>query len=172
MAPYSKIFLVGFMGSGKTTVGKKLASRLGWSFMDLDERIESGAGMKITEIFSEKGEPYFRKLEYDVLRNIEESETVVSTGGGTPCSDDNMEYMLNSGLTIYLKMTPSQLKGRLLKSSRERPLIKNVGIRELEGFIEKKLLEREKWYCRAELTFERSCSDLSDLEELVRKRIM
>lgn len=172
MHPVSKIYLIGFMGSGKTTVGRKLASRLNWSFIDLDDRIQLKAGMEIMEIFAKKGESGFREIESEVLRSLStEFNTVISTGGGSPCFDENMDYMLGSGLTIYLKMTPVQLKNRLLRSSHERPLIKSITIDELQGFIEKKLSEREKWYSRAEIHFDRFNSDISDLAALVRKRI-
>ena len=172
MHPINKIYLIGFMGSGKSTVGKKLASRLNWSFIDLDDKIELKTGIKIAEIFAGKGESFFRAMESDVLRSLAtEADTVISTGGGTPCFDENMDYMLESGLTIYLKMTPAQLKTRLLRSSHERPLIKNIRIEDLQGFIEKKLGEREKWYSRAEIAFDRFNSDISDLLALVRNRI-
>ena len=160
------------MGSGKSTAGKKLASHLNWSFIDLDDKVELKTGMKIAEIFAEKGESFFRATESELLRGLAtEADVVISTGGGTPCFDENMDYMLESGLTIYLKMNPAQLKSRLLRSSHERPLIKNIRIDELQGFIGKKLAEREKWYSRAEITFDRFNSDISDLFVLVRNRI-
>ncbi len=167
-----KIFLIGFMGSGKSTVGRKLASQLKWSYIDLDEKIESEAGMKITDIFSVKGESWFRELESKMLRSLEtETKAVISTGGGTPCFDDNMEYMLATGITIYLKLTPAQLKSRLMRSSHQRPLIIGIGSDKLLGFIEGKLAEREKWYLEAELTVDRFNTQLSDLYLLVKKRI-
>jgi shikimate kinase len=170
--PFNKIYLIGFMGSGKSTVGKKLALHLNWSFIDLDDKVELKAGMKIAEIFAEKGESFFRAMESEVLRSLStEADTVISTGGGTPCFDENMDYMLESGLTIYLKMTPAQLKSRLLRSSHERPLIKNIRIDDLQGFIEEILGEREKWYSRAEIAFDRFNSDISDLLVLVRNWI-
>jgi shikimate kinase len=172
MHPVSKIYLIGFMGSSKSTVGKKLALHLNWSFIDLDDKVELKAGMKIAEIFAEKGESFFRAMESEVLRSLStEADTVISTGGGTPCFDENMDYMLESGLTIYLKMTPAQLKSRLLRSSHERPLIKNIRIDDLQGFIEEILGEREKWYSRAEIAFDRFNSDISDLLVLVRNWI-
>ena len=110
----SKIFLIGFMGSGKSTAGRKLASQLNWSFIDLDEKIQKMEGMKIPDIFSIKGEPYFRKLETQALQELKlETNTVISTGGGTPCFGDNMDFMLDFGLTIYIRMTPVSLKNRL-----------------------------------------------------------
>jgi shikimate kinase len=167
-----KIFLIGFMGSGKSTLGRKLAYHLKWSYIDLDEKIELEAGMKITDIFSVKGENWFRELESRMLRSLEtETKAVISTGGGTPCLDENMKYMLANGITIYLKMTPAQLKSRLLRSSHQRPLIIGIEPDKLLGFIEGKLAEREKWYSEAEITVDRFNTQLSDLIMLVKKRI-
>jgi shikimate kinase len=172
MQKASKIFLIGFMGSGKSTTGKQLASRLTWSFMDLDEQIENLTGMKIPEIFSQKGEPYFRQIESEVLRKtIPESKTIISTGGGTPCYEDNMDFMLANGLTVYLRMTPSRLKIRLLNSTHERPLLKNIDEKSLSDFIAQKLTEREKWYRRAEIKINGFNTDISYLYSLIKDRI-
>ncbi|NMC36872.1 MAG: shikimate kinase [Bacteroidales bacterium] len=170
MHPGRKIFLIGFMGSGKSTTGRKLAACLGWSFVDLDERIEERAGMKIPEIFSEKGETWFRKLESSVIRDLEHiTDLVVSTGGGAPCHDDNMDFMLGSGLTVYLKLTPEQLKSRLQNSKTERPLLKKINEDDLADFITRKLMEREKWYSRAAITIDGFETDISSLISLVRQ---
>jgi len=169
----SKIFLIGFMGSGKSTAGRRLASYLKWSFVDLDEKIENTEGMKIPAIFSQKGESLFREMESKALRELQpESHVVISTGGGTPCFSNNMEFMLESGLTIYLKMTPSSLKRRLVRSSEGRPLLKDIDRRDLEGFIAAKLAEREKWYSRAEIITDGLNTDLSYLLSLIKKRII
>jgi shikimate kinase len=168
----SKIFLIGFMGSGKSTAGRKLASQLNWKFIDLDEKIEEIEGIKIQDIFSLKGQPYFRKLETKVLKELRsETDTVISTGGGTPCFGDNMEIMLNSGLTVYLKMTPASLKKRLAKLSEGRPLLKDIDRKDLKGFITMKLAEREKWYSMAEIVIDDFNDDLSDLLSLIKKQI-
>jgi shikimate kinase len=149
------IYIIGFMGSGKSTAGKKLASLLDWSFIDLDKRIEDYTGKTISEIFSQLGEDYFRNVEAEVLKSLKsQTNTVISTGGGTPCYGDNMDYMLETGLTIYLKLTPGQLKSRLSKSSGGRPLIKDLNNAGLLGFIEEKLAFREKWYTRAEIALD------------------
>jgi shikimate kinase len=159
------------MGSGKTTVGRKLASLLGWSFTDLDKRIEEYSGKKIPELFSEYGEAYFRTIESEVLRSFENlSEIVISAGGGTPCHEDNIDFMLRTGLTIYLKLTPDQLVSRLVKSKTERPLIKGLSGKELGSFIEEKLASREKWYKQAEITIEGKDTDIAGLHSLVRSR--
>jgi shikimate kinase len=135
------------MGSGKSTTGKKLASHLNWSFIDLDEKIEQSTGMEIRDIFSEKGEAFFRKIESDTLKGMaSESNAVISTGGGTPCFGDNMDFMLRTGLTVYLRMTPARLKSRLAGTSERRPLLKDIGKNGLQEYITAKLAEREKWY--------------------------
>jgi shikimate kinase len=155
MAKNHIIYIIGFMGSGKTTAGKKLASLLGWSFIDLDKRIEEYAGKTIPEIFSQSGEDYFRIIETQLLRNLKMcTKTVISTGGGTPCYIDNMDYMIETGLTIYLKLTPAELKGRLSHSKGKRPLIKDLDQNELTSFIKEKLAVREKWYERSDITMD------------------
>lgn len=167
-----KIYLIGFMGCGKSTAGEKIADQLGWSFVDLDEEIEAGTGMTIPEIFSLKGEKWFRSTEASVLRGLEcRTDTVISTGGGTPCFHDNMDFMMKSGLTVYLRLTPEQLETRLSGSGAERPLIKNVSKKDLLTYIEKKLEEREKWYSRAEIIAFGDNMDDSSLFSLVRDRI-
>lgn len=154
MPDSNKVYIIGFMGSGKSTTGLKLAGLLGWAFTDLDRSIEERTGMTIPEIFSSHGETWFRKEEYEMLRNLpSDTNRVISTGGGTPCFEDNMEYMLETGLTIYLNLTPGQLKSRLSGSKGKRPLIKDLGDKDLLRFIEDKLAIREKWYNRADLCF-------------------
>src|SRR5512133_2274718 len=134
------IYIIGFMGSGKTTAGKKLASLLGWTFTDLDRKIEEYTGKTIPEIFSLNGEQYFREIEAQLLRDLKScTNTIVSTGGGTPCHGGNMDFMLGNGLTLYLKLTPAQLYSRLSESKGDRPLINNLDSHELRSFIEAKL---------------------------------
>ncbi|MCX6321795.1 MAG: shikimate kinase [Bacteroidia bacterium] len=172
MPDSNRIYIIGFMGSGKSTAGKKLASLLGWSFIDLDKRIEKQAGKTIPEIFSQQGEDYFRNVEAEVLKNLmSQTNIVISTGGGTPCHGDNMDYMLKTGLTLYLKLTPGQLKSRLSESTGKRPLIKDLDEESLLGFIEEKLALREKWYNRAEITVEGINLDISLLYSLVKSSL-
>ena len=118
------IYLIGFMGSGKSTAGKKLASKLKRTFCDLDKLIEERTGLAIPEIFFSRGESYFRQQETLALESVaSKSGLVVACGGGTPCNERNMEIMKKSGLTIYLEMTPASLVQRLKKSGTSRPLI-------------------------------------------------
>jgi shikimate kinase len=166
------VYIIGFMGSGKSTAGRKLSSILGWSFIDLDNKIEENTGKTISEIFSQYGEDYFRKTEADILRNLKSnSDSVISTGGGTPCYNDNMDYMLETGLTIYLKLTPGQLKSRLSGSKGERPLIKGLDEESLMVFIHEKLDYREKWYNRAEIIIEGINPDINLLQNLVKSKV-
>jgi shikimate kinase len=166
------IYIIGFMGSGKSTAGKKLASMLGWNFIDLDKCVEEYTGKSIPDIFAQNGEEYFRKTETKLLRNINtHTNSIISTGGGTPCYSDNMDFMLNSGLTLYLKLTPAQLKSRLTGSKTERPLIKNLNPQELQIFIEEKLAEREKWYDRSDITAVGPDLDINTLFTQVRSKL-
>jgi len=167
-----KIFLVGFMGSGKSTAGKKLAARLGWSFIDLDERIESCTGMRINEIFNKRGEKSFRETETDQLHRLEKiKNAVIATGGGTPCFNGNMDFMLRTGLTVYIRLTPVQLENRLKRSGSERPLIRDLKKEDLLNYIVKTLEEREKWYLRADIVIDGSVTDDTLLFSAVNKLI-
>jgi len=158
------LYIIGFMGSGKTTAGKKLASLIGWPFIDLDRKIEGHVELAIPEIFSKHGEVWFRKAESDILRSLgSESGLVISTGGGAPCHEDNMSYMLETGLTIYLRLTPEQLVSRLSNAREERPLIKGLKGDELLEFINEKLAQREKWYCQAEIIVDGFDLDINNL---------
>ena len=169
MLKSSKLYIIGFMGSGKTTAGKKIASLLGWTFIDLDKKIEEHEGQSIAEIFSQNGEDYFRRVESEVLKDLKnETKAIISAGGGTPCHGNNMDYMLETGLTLYLKLTPGQLKSRLINSKGERPLIKNLDETGLLKFINKKLAEREIYYNRAEVTVEGIDTDINLLYSCIK----
>jgi shikimate kinase len=170
MAQYDKIYLIGFMGSGKSTLGRSLAWKLGWSFTDMDKLIEQNEGMTIPEIFSAYGEERFRAIESDLLRTMgSRSRTVISTGGGAPCTGDNMDFMRNTGLTVYLKMSGKQLKQRLSNSSGERPLLKGLTGDKLLEYIENKLSERENWYKRAEIIVDGMKKLETDILPLIKK---
>jgi shikimate kinase len=166
------VYLIGFMGSGKSTAGRKLASHLGWSFIDLDDKIEFRAGKAIKDIFSEHGEEYFRELESEVLKEFQnQTDIVISTGGGTPCFSGNMEYMNRTGLTVYLKLNPGQLKSRLAGTREERPLLKNLDDNSLLNFIEEKLEFREKWYSMADLIVDGFSADIVQTAILIKNSL-
>lgn len=146
------IFLVGFMGAGKTYWGKKLAHYFGAGFVDLDARIEKGEGMPISALFRYRGETVFRAIEGSYLRILLDTEgfTFVSTGGGAPCFFDNMDFMNRNGLTIWLDVPPAVLAQRLAPERAHRPLLAQVAEANLPAFIEEKLAERQPFYARAQ----------------------
>ncbi len=155
-----KVFLVGFMGSGKTTIGKKLANYLKCDFIDLDKLIETKVGMSIVQYFELHGESAFRDLEREVLQKTDFPENVIiATGGGAPCFGDNMSWMNENGLVAYLSLSPKALASRLENSKTDRPLIRNLKGDELEGFISAKLAEREPFYNQSKFVV--SASDLT-----------
>ena len=163
-----KIFLIGFMGSGKTTVGKKLASTLGYLFMDMDKVIEEESGMPVIRIFDEKGEDEFRRMEHDlILRIIQMEDTVISTGGGVPCFDNNLELINKHGISIYLKMKPEDLLKRLKGSKYERPLIRDLSPKELDQYIRDKLKERESHYLKSKYVIDGSHPDVPGILEMI-----
>lgn len=150
-----RVFLIGFMGSGKSKKGRKLAAQLGFDFVDMDEWVEKQAGKSIPEIFQEMGEDYFRTLEFEALLKISLlSNVVVSTGGGSPCYFNAIDKMNETGISIYLKGSPAFLRERLFESKKKRPLIENFNAEELLRFIEAKLTERAPVYQKATYTVE------------------
>ncbi len=146
-----RIYLIGFMGSGKSTFGKKLARKLGYDFYDMDKMIEQIEGVSVSELFSVKGEEHFRKLERDVLHSTYiHKNTVISCGGGTPCYFDNMDWMNDKGTTIYLNVPAERLYGRLKTRRHKRPLIAGLDDAQLKDYIFQKLSERETYYLKAQ----------------------
>lgn len=145
-----KIFLIGFMGSGKSVFGKKLATRLGLEFADLDTIIEDKYKMTIPAIFSQFDEKQFRKLETLTLNEfIDKDNFVLACGGGTPCFNENMTLINNAGLSIYIKLNEKTLTDRLIKSKTKRPLLLNISEAELTAKIITMLSQRESFYNKA-----------------------
>ena len=158
-----RIILIGYMGSGKTTVGKALSKETGMMFYDLDWYIESRMRKTVSQIFAEKGEEGFRKIEYNMLHEVAEFEDVIiSCGGGTPCFFDNMEYLNQQGDVIYLKATPETLYKHLLMAKVERPLLKDKTPEELIAYITEHLKERAPYYEKAHYTLDVNVLDNSD----------
>jgi len=153
-----RIYLTGFMTSGKSTLGRILANVLGWNYYDLDKELENDEGMKVTEIFETKGETYFREIEAKKLKGLSMDKNVlISLGGGTIINDENAKFITKNGKLIYLKVEPEIIYTRLKKKT-DRPLFKEFVLAEntKEDFIEKikdMLVEREKYYSRADLVF-------------------
>ena len=162
------IFLVGYMGSGKTTVGKKLALQLDLPFVDLDQIIEQKEGMSVAQIFSTKGEIYFRKKERDVLQNFLETTSsafVLSWGGGTPCYANNHTFLVDNRFrSIYLKASLPVLINRLEQDKEKRPLLQNIT--NLKAYIGPHLLERSYYYNFAQYKIS---TDQKSVEEIVKE---
>ena len=163
-----KIFFIGFMGSGKSHWGKQVSEKLKIPFFDLDEQITSHEEKTITEIFSESGEEYFRLLEKDILHIITESHDnfVMSCGGGTPCYYNNIDYMNQSGTSIWINTAIETVFQRLAKEKNTRPLIKDLTEQQLKSFIIKKFSDRKIYYEQAELIID---DEEMQLEDLVQK---
>jgi shikimate kinase len=147
-----KIFLIGFMGCGKTTLGKKFAKKQGFELVDLDHAIEQATGSTVADYFSAHGEEAFRKLESETLKNYPYADhTVIATGGGTPCFFDNMEWMNTNGTTVYIELSPVALAKRLEKGMAKRPLLRGLSAKGIVEFIENKLIERGPFYQQASI---------------------
>lgn len=158
------IFLTGYMGSGKTTAGKKLAKLLNYTFADLDEHIEKRSGRRIADIFAIEGEEEFRRLENFFLEKLCKLDNhVIATGGGTPCFGNNLKLMKQSGKVVYLQVSPAALAKRLSQSSNKRPLLKNTDNSTLEKYISAHLAQREKFYTQSDIIVSGLNLDLKEL---------
>lgn len=151
----NRIFLVGYMGAGKTTIGKVLSKLMGLTFIDLDYYIEGRFRKTVAQLFAERGEEGFRSIERNMLHEVAEFEDVlVSTGGGTPCFFDNMEFMNQQGTTIYLQVSVDELASRLEVCKHTRPVLKNRTGDELKAFVAESLSGRLPFYQKASIVFD------------------
>lgn len=156
------------MGSGKSTLGKRLAKHLNVQFTDMDHYIEERNCKTIPQIFAEDGEPEFRKKEQKALHELAEfTDIIIATGGGAPCFFDNMEVMNKTGKTIYLNIDPEILADRLLNSKTERPLIKGKSKKELVEFIDETLKKRHEFYTKAHYQIAEPDVDLDELMKII-----
>ena len=152
-----RVFLVGYMGVGKTTIGKLLSEALGLKFIDLDKYIENRYRKTIKMLFDEKGEDGFRKIEHEMLLEVATFQNVlIATGGGAPCFYDNMRTMNEHGVTVYIKASVDHLASRLLASKNVRPLIESKSPEELKVYINHHLNQREEYYSQALVVYESS----------------
>jgi shikimate kinase len=155
-----RIILIGYMGAGKTTVGKALAQELGITFYDLDWYISSRMRKTIAQIFEERGEDGFRQIERNMLHEVAEFEDVIiSCGGGTPCFYDNIDYMNQQAPVVYLKAEPEVLYKHLAMSKNDRPLLRGKSQEELITFIREQLEKRNPFYSKARYTLDVSLMD-------------
>jgi len=157
-------YLIGFMGSGKSALGKQLANLLHSNFVDMDELFEQRYHLSIYDFFGKYGEDNFRKIERELLlETINLENTVISTGGGTPCFYDNMSFIRDNGISVYLRMTSGELTQRLKTVKKKRPLIKEMPAESLEEWISVQLTYRETYYLQANFIFYPLTEDIRDL---------
>jgi shikimate kinase len=164
-----RIFLIGYMGVGKTTIGKRLANALDMDFLDLDHFIESSTGRSIPDIFKKEGEVAFRGLEKKYLTDIcmDADNVVVATGGGTPCFYNHMEIMNKHGITVYLQMDVRSIVYRLVHAKETRPLVEDKAPENLDEYVKQHLEERREFYEEAHITAHALGFNQKKMEELV-----
>ncbi len=156
------------MGSGKSSTGRKIASSLLWNFVDIDKIIEEQEGASVADIFEQRGEDYFRKVETMVLQNVSQrSRTVIACGGGTPCSAENMNIMKSSGMTVYLKLPPGALAARLLKSRTKRPLLRDIAETDMTEKVREMLDKRAGWYDQADMVIDGMKETLEEMTSAI-----
>ena len=163
------LFLVGYMGCGKSTLGRKLARRLGVDFIDTDALVEEREGASVADVFRYEGEERFRELERSVVERVAASgeACIVATGGGLPTWSDNMEMLSKAGTTVYLRRSAEQIAARLSPHGRwKRPKLRGLDDRELVEFMSRNIAEREPYYAQAALVLD--CDTLSDEEAVER----
>ena len=159
-----RIYIIGYMGAGKSGVAKRLAARLGWQSCDTDTMFEEKYRISINDFFDKYGQDLFRKLESDIIRSTAQMENVVvATGGGTPCFFDNMSFMNENGLTVFLSMSPKSAAVRLSQTKKKRPLTKGLSGDELLHFIEQQYEQRLPFYTQAQMTFKAENCDVEGI---------
>lgn len=143
------------MGAGKTTLGKKLAARLGYKFIDLDQAVITSQNMEsVTALVEQRGFEYFRQAESDTLKQLDAAHAVIATGGGTPCYFNNLEWMKQQGIVVYIELDEKTLFNRIQQTNlHERPLLKDLDNEALQQFIHEKLRERLPYYSQAQVIY-------------------
>ncbi|WP_346238749.1 shikimate kinase [Niabella insulamsoli] len=166
-----RIYLIGFMGVGKTHWGKQLGKKLKMPFFDLDELIENDEEKSVNEIFNQEGEEYFRMKEREILHWVTETHQsmILSCGGGAPCFFNNIDYMNGKGVTIWIDAPFEILLGRLRQHKDTRPLLKDLDDEQLKAYIVKKTSDRKMFYERAQIRVDDQKIKLADFIELICK---
>jgi len=164
-----RVYLIGYMGSGKTTVSRKLASAMNMDVLDLDVLFEERFKIEIANFFNKYDESLFRKLESQLLKETTAYDNVIiATGGGTPCFYNNMEWMNQNGLTVYLRIHPNTALTRLLTSKKKRPLVMNKSESELLDFIKEHMRQRNIFYAQADVVIKGESLDINELTEMIK----
>jgi shikimate kinase len=167
-----KIYLIGYMASGKSKLGKELSGLTGLSFVDLDKVFEERYRIGIVDFFDKYGDPAFRQIEHKLLLETESLDnTIIATGGGTPCSEENIRFIKSHGISIYIRMNAADLVTRLKSVKRKRPLLKNVPMENLEQFIRNQLEEREPYYLQADHIIAGLVDNPEALSDLIKRFI-
>jgi len=166
----TRIFLVGYMGAGKTSVGRSLALRMNLSYIDTDHFIEKRYHKKVSDIFATEGEERFREIEHLILLEVSEYEDIViATGGGLPCFNENMAIMNEKGITIYLDVPVEELAARLGASKNKRPVLKSRSGEELIDFIKESLSARKPFYEQAKIRYQAGSKySNDDIESIIK----
>ena len=165
-------FLIGYMGAGKTTIGRKLSKKINYSFIDLDAYIETKYRHSLNSIFQLVGEEGFRIIENNALKKLLNLKNyIISTGGGTPCFYDNIDLINKIGISIYLKYNSEFLYSRLVNAKKKRPLLLQKNKQELLNFIEQNLNNRKKYYELANYIIEKNNLQVSDLYKIIKTHL-
>ncbi|MCR5423550.1 MAG: shikimate kinase [Bacteroidales bacterium] len=166
------IYLIGYMYSGKTTIGRQLAQRLGMDFTDLDQLFEEHYHITLPIFFKKYGEKPFRTLERQLLHSTENlRHTVISTGGGTPCYFDNMDFIRANGTSVYLRMPYDAICARMTVSKKQRPVFNGLSDEERRNMVREQLEQRQQYYTQADITFDAFNPDLDALESCCRQAL-
>lgn len=163
-----RIFIIGFMYSGKSTMGKKLAKAMNLKYIDTDNIIETKYNITINNFFEKYGEDLFREFEHKILlESIKEDNIIISTGGGLPCFHKNMELIKENGISIYLNMSPQSIIHRINNSKKKRPLLQDKSPEELKTYIETLLKQREIFYNQATLTIKGESINIKEIQDKI-----
>ena len=161
------------MGSGKTTVGRRLAKLMDYTFVDVDQVFEERYHLSISAFFDKYDEDAFRQIEKELIEEVSQnSNQVISTGGGAPCFFDNLEMMKKSGVVVYLQMAVKSLADRLSNAKKVRPILKNLSAEELHLFIENQLAKREVFYKQANITVKGESINIDTLADSIRPLLL
>ena len=164
-----RIYIVGYMGAGKTTAARRLAQRMGWEVVDTDALFEEKYKISVNDFFNKYDEPLYRKLESEVLKATESLDhVVVSTGGGTACFFDNMDWMNQHGLTVFLRISPQAAVDRVIHSRHKRPLVEGKSEEELTEFVSQHYASRLPFYEHPRITAKSEDFDIESLMEAIK----